>query len=86
MSVVPPPAWLDDLHMWRALLVVWLMGIALAGAYSFLAYLGRAQASAEESLLYLQDQLWTEMRGEQRRINRWVVWRRLRTQRKEEEA
>jgi hypothetical protein len=33
-------------------------------------------------MLFLQDELWKETRGEQRRINRWRAWARLR-QRKE---
>jgi hypothetical protein len=79
LAVEPPPTWLDlPVALWRALLLVWGAGIALAAAYVFLSYLARALASDRESLLYLQDQLWTATRGEQRRINRWVVWGRLR--------
>jgi hypothetical protein len=91
LGVEPPPRWLEldptlwPPTLWRLLLLVWGMGIALAGLHAFLAYLGRTQASAEQSLLYLQDQLWTQTRGEERRINRWVVWGRLRRQRKEEQ-
>jgi hypothetical protein len=83
--VEPPPAWLDlDPTLWRLLLLVWGMGLGLAGLHAFLSYVGRIQASREESLLYLQDQLWSQTRGEERRINRWAVWGRLRRQRKEE--
>jgi hypothetical protein len=88
-----PPTWLrlsmplwQAMPLWRVLLLVWGGGIVLAAGYTLLSYLNRAQAGNEESLLFLQDQLWTETRGEQRRINRWIVWGRLRAQRKEEKA
>jgi hypothetical protein len=74
------------LPLWHLMLLVWGTGIALAAVYAFLAYLGRAQASREESLLFLQDQLWKETRGEQRRLNRWLVWARLRRQQQKEES
>jgi hypothetical protein len=80
-----PPAQMDvDVRLWRALLVVWGAGVALLLGHAFLSYLGRARAGREESLLYLQDQLWGETRGEQRRLNAWLTWARLRRQRKEE--
>ena len=75
-----PPA------LWQVVVVLWGMAIGLALAYTFLSYLGRARASPEESALFLQDQLWAATRGEQRRMNRWLVWARLRRQRKEERS
>jgi hypothetical protein len=62
----------------RALILAWIGGFALLLGYAANAYLGRARASREESLLYLQDQLWDETRGEQQRINQRVVEARLR--------
>jgi hypothetical protein len=73
-----------DPRLWQMILVVWATAITLALAWTFLAYLGRTHASVEESRLFLQDQLWTATRGEQRRINSWLVWKRLRRQRKGE--
>ena len=35
-------------------------------------------AGRDEARLYLQDQLWESTRGEQRRIQRWIVRERLR--------
>jgi hypothetical protein len=70
--------------LWQIVVIVWAMVIGLAGMHAFLGYLGRARASPEESTVFLQDQLWGATRGEQRRINRWLVWARLRRQRKEE--
>jgi hypothetical protein len=62
----------------RALILTWIGGIALLLGYAANAYLGRTRASREESLLYLQDRLWDETRGEQQRINQRVVEARLR--------
>ena len=84
-----PPGWLEPLPLpgaWHALLLAWGVGIALVAMHAFLSYLSRAQATREESLLYLQDQLWQETRGEQRRLNRWLAWARLRWQWKGEKS
>ena len=70
---------------WHLLVLIWLGSLVLMGASAVLAYVERAQAGPEESLLYLQDQLWTQTRGEQRRIHRWMVWLRLRRQKQQEE-
>jgi hypothetical protein len=85
LSVQPVPDLLNvRQEMWRIMLLVWGGGIVLAAAYAFMGYLRGTQASREEGLLYLQDQVWSATRGEQRRINRWLQWARLRKQRKEE--
>jgi hypothetical protein len=68
----------------RIVFVCWLGGMLLALAAAGLGYLSRRRASPEESLLYLQDQLWRETRHEQDVLNRWLVWRRLRAQRRRE--
>jgi hypothetical protein len=47
--------------------------------------LGRRRAPTEENLLYLQDQLWQQTRHEQATLNRWLVWARLRWQRRKEQ-
>jgi hypothetical protein len=70
--------------LWQCIVVVWVVAILVAVGYTVLSYLERILAGPQESALYLQDQLWTATRGEQRRINRWLVWARLRRQRKEE--
>jgi len=41
-------------------------------------YWRRVQMDRVSALLMLQDILWNETRGEQRRINRWLAWRKLR--------
>ena len=71
------PYWLFPYQM-RALILAWIGGVALMMGYAVNGYLGRARASREESLLYLQDRLWDETRGEQGRITRWVTRARFR--------
>jgi hypothetical protein len=82
----PYPRLYSESGLGHALLLVWLVGGGLASMASVMAYLGWAQATPEEALQYLQDQLWRETRGEQRRLNRWLVWARLRGQRRKEGA
>lgn len=71
-------------RVWHFFLVLWAMLVVLYLARSLLGYLGLARANREQALLYLQDQLWTATRGEQRRITRWLGWSRLKKQRKKE--
>ncbi len=82
---LPPPRWYDlPWWLWPIVVLIWVGIIVLALTWAYLAYVGRTLASEEESLLYLQDQLWAETRGEQRQVNRAVAWTRLRRQKKEE--
>jgi hypothetical protein len=67
----------------RAILLAWIFGLGLAVTATGLGYLGMAQASRAEARIYLQDQVWRETRKDQARLNRWLVWARLRRQRKE---
>lgn len=71
-------------RVWHFFLVLWAMLVVLYVARSLLGYLGVARANREQSLVYLQDQLWAATRGEQRRITRWLAWSRLKKQRKKE--
>jgi len=87
LTIEVPPNWFEAPSLvWRLVVFIWGGAIVLAVCWAFLAYLGRSQASAEESLLFLQDQLWAATRGEQRQINRVITRTRLRGQRKEEGA
>lgn len=70
--------------LWQFIVVAWLLALFLMIARALLGYVGLARATREESLVYLQDQLWTATRGEQRRMARWLAWGRLRGQRKKE--
>jgi hypothetical protein len=67
-----PPRWKQFLVIaWALLLVMFL------AAHAF-RYWQRSQMDRTTALLMLQDILWQETRSEQRRIIRWIVWRRLR--------
>jgi hypothetical protein len=61
---------------WRLAVVVWVVGGVLLLAAEAIGYFGLRRQSREEAALFLQDQLWRETRGEQRRINRWRAWAR----------
>jgi hypothetical protein len=69
--------------VWRALLLAWVFGLGLAAVAAGLSYIGMGQASRAEARLFLQDQAWRETRKDQARLNRWLVWARLRRRRKE---
>ena len=65
-----PPRWRQLLAIaWSLLLVMFL------AAHAF-RYWRRLQMDRATALLMLQDVLWNETRGEQRRINRWIAWQR----------
>jgi hypothetical protein len=70
--------------MWRSLQVVWASLAVLATAGIVAGYLRWTSATREESLLYLQDQIWRQTRREQGSLNRWLSWARLRALRKKE--
>lgn len=70
--------------LWPALLVGWAVLTVLAVVGAISGYARHSTATPEESLLYLQDQLWRNTRREQGNLNRWLTWARLRAQRKKE--
>jgi hypothetical protein len=72
--------------MWRALQVIWGSLAALAVVGIVATFLRWMTATPEESLLYLQDQIWRQTRREQSSLNRWLAWARLRAQRKKESS
>ncbi len=82
----PPPDWpAQQLRgEWGLLVLCWALAVGGAAGAALIGYLGRSRATPEQSLLYLQDQLWRQTRGEQSRIDRWLVWARLRGQRRKE--
>jgi hypothetical protein len=73
-----PVAWRNVSYFWAFVMVVSL-------CVAVFRYLGRSGARPEENLLYLQDQLWRQTRHEQSTLNRWLVWARLRWQRRKEQ-
>jgi hypothetical protein len=64
-------------RVWRAMLCVWGLAGCLAIGHALIAAVGWLAAGRDEARVYLQDQLWSATRGEQRRIHRWAEWARL---------
>jgi hypothetical protein len=87
ISASEPPWYFRRGHwsaFWRALQVAWavcLVGV-LAGALR--SWVNSTVTRPEEAMVYLQDQQWRQTRAEQASLNRWLVWRRLRAQRRKE--
>jgi hypothetical protein len=71
---------------WQAILVSWVLGLGGLLAAGLFDYWSRRQMTTEEAALFLQDVLWKETRREQRRLNRWLAWARLRRQRRQEKT
>jgi hypothetical protein len=65
-------------EVWQTLRLVWAGLVVVAGTGIVAGYLRQTLATPEESLLYLQDQLWRQTRREQGSLNRWLAWARLR--------
>jgi hypothetical protein len=63
---------------WEAILIVWMVGAPFWALAVFFKYWALRRMSVDEAQLLLQDTLWHETRREQRRINRWLAWARLR--------
>jgi hypothetical protein len=66
---------------WTTLLLLWVLGLGAFLGNSLLAYLALRNLKLEEARLYVQDQLWLELRRDLRRLERWRVWSRLRKDR-----
>jgi hypothetical protein len=63
---------------WRQFLAFsWLLLVTMFVAAHFFRYWRRLQMDRATAQLLLQDILWHETRGEQRRLNRWVAWRKV---------
>jgi hypothetical protein len=65
-------------------LLTWLLVVGGLLVSSFLTYWKRRLMTPTEATLLLQDTLWRETRREQRRLQRWLAWSRLRRKRQEE--
>jgi len=69
---------------WRYVLLIWLLGVGTLVLRGIFHTLRAYRSSEAEARMVLQDALWTETRGEQRRINRWIAWQRRRLSRRKE--
>jgi hypothetical protein len=83
--VGPKPAQLDPARTgWRYILLIWLLGMGTLVLIGVFHTLRNYRMSEDESRMVLQDSIWSETRGEQRRVNRWIAWQQRRLQRKRE--
>lgn len=76
----PPRDDVPDLptEVWQAVVLTLVSGVgALITAAAF-DYAGRRSMTTEEAELLLQDSLWHETGGDQRRVSRWLAWARVR--------
>jgi hypothetical protein len=67
----------------RIILAAWGLGLAIFITSALLNLWRRRQQQPELATLFLQDALWKETRREQRRLNRWLAWSRLKQEGKE---
>ncbi len=63
----------------RLLLAGWVLGLGLLVLSGLYRFWRQRQLTAAEAAMFLQDTLWSETRREQRRLQRWLAWQRLRT-------
>ena len=68
-------------NIWLTILLLWIVGSIVMLAQSVLGYVALRNLQLAEARLYFQDQLWLELRRDLRRLNRWLIWRRLRKDR-----
>jgi hypothetical protein len=61
----------------QALLAVWLLVVGFYVARTFLKIWKQRCHDPAIAQLFLQDLLWRDTRGEQRRVNRWLAWWKL---------
>lgn len=62
----------------RMFLLAWTLAPAIFFAVVILGIWKWRHMAAEAATQFLQDVLWRETRGEQRRLERWTAWRRIR--------
>jgi hypothetical protein len=83
MEDVDPPLNISR-EAWRILRLIWVFVFVLTATAVVVGYRRMTAATPEESLLYLQDEVWRRTRREQSNLNRWLMWARLRVRRKKE--
>jgi hypothetical protein len=72
-------------NAWHGLILIWLLGVGVLIVAGALSYASRRRLSVREARLLLQDAYWQETSREQRRLNSWLAWVRLRRRRKEKQ-
>ena len=63
---------------WSALILLWIVGFGTLVVNGLIVYLSLHHLQTAEARVYFQDLLWLELRRDLRRLNRWVIWSRLR--------
>ncbi len=69
----------------RMLLVAWIILLGTLLVSLVLNLLRWRTQSPDEAAMFLQDVVWRETRAEQRNLNRWIAWKRVRNKKKEED-
>jgi hypothetical protein len=64
--------------VWPVLMAAWTLLLTMFLTAQAFRYWRRLQMDRVSAMLLLQDVLWHETRGEQRRLNRWFTWKRSR--------
>ena len=67
---------------WRLFSLIWLLGVGTLLLRGGAGLLWAYRLRRDEARMFQQDVLWTETRGEQRRISRWLAWLRRKQARK----
>ena len=67
-----------DLWLVRILTVAWVLGLGTFVMVHLLEAWKRYSMNRAGAWLFLQDTFWRETRGEQRQMQRWLAWKRLR--------
>jgi hypothetical protein len=81
MLPAPRTAFGNNPNAWMTLILLWIVGLGVFLGYGLMAYLTLRNLDVAEARMYVQDQLWLEMRRDLRRLSRWRVWARLRKDR-----
>ncbi len=83
VSTTGPPVDLSR-EVWHGLLLAWLLATALLGTSTIVRIAFWREASRDVHRMFLQEVLWRETRGDQARVNRWIVQARLKAQKRRE--
>ncbi len=67
----------------RGILLVWIIALGFFLVAGVVAFLADQRMKVQEARLFLQDLLWREMHGEQRRVSRRLAWCNIRRRRRE---
>lgn len=79
LGLAPPRSALDmPTRLWQMVIVAWTLAVGSFLVRHILLVWKRRALTSTTALMVLQDVLWKETRGEQRRVQRWLAWHRVR--------